>query len=368
MNFIAHIVTSNTGKLYFNNFLNERIIMAEKKKQIDKVAADIKKGSFHKWLGKKEGEPITEADIKKGLKSKDTAIMKMAMKAKPTKIAKEKIAKESISELNSIRIQSEIVSLESFTGADIKNLLTNTLPSIVSDVKSFFNKFSPSAPGITSVINGDKFIRNVGKHNYLEISPLAAFVPEGLVANYVDYSNVLLIASEHASKILSEVMNNYTLFLGQLINNQDFKFSTKYDSDDYNELEHMRLNINEEIGKCFKLGSTKTEVTIASVVDRNADWSTVISNADTISKAINSVDRKTLNKKIQESVELLDIILNKIKRDEFSGVTPEVLRTLSAGAYQTASELEFFAVLHYRVLAFLESINRTIEHFNCVIK
>jgi hypothetical protein len=27
----------------------------------------IKKGAFHKWLGKKEGEPITDADIAKGI-------------------------------------------------------------------------------------------------------------------------------------------------------------------------------------------------------------------------------------------------------------------------------------------------------------
>lgn len=29
----------------------------------------IEKGAFHRWLGKKEGEPITDADIDKGLKA-----------------------------------------------------------------------------------------------------------------------------------------------------------------------------------------------------------------------------------------------------------------------------------------------------------
>jgi hypothetical protein len=29
----------------------------------------IKKGAFHRWLGKSEDEPITEADIQKGLKA-----------------------------------------------------------------------------------------------------------------------------------------------------------------------------------------------------------------------------------------------------------------------------------------------------------
>ena len=29
----------------------------------------IKKGAFHRWLGKSEDEPITEADIQKGLRA-----------------------------------------------------------------------------------------------------------------------------------------------------------------------------------------------------------------------------------------------------------------------------------------------------------
>ena len=29
----------------------------------------IKHGAFHKWLGKKESEPITDADIERGLKA-----------------------------------------------------------------------------------------------------------------------------------------------------------------------------------------------------------------------------------------------------------------------------------------------------------
>lgn len=30
---------------------------------------NIKKGAFHRWLGKSEDEPITDADIQKGLKA-----------------------------------------------------------------------------------------------------------------------------------------------------------------------------------------------------------------------------------------------------------------------------------------------------------
>jgi len=52
---------------------------------IKEAFEDIKKGAFHKWLGKPEDEKITSADIKKGLASDDTHVNKMAQFAKNAK-------------------------------------------------------------------------------------------------------------------------------------------------------------------------------------------------------------------------------------------------------------------------------------------
>jgi len=46
------------------------------------IEGPIEKGAFHRWLGKSEDSPITEADIKKGLASKDPHVRKMANFAK----------------------------------------------------------------------------------------------------------------------------------------------------------------------------------------------------------------------------------------------------------------------------------------------
>jgi hypothetical protein len=54
------------------------------KQDIDEAFGHIKKGAFHKWLGKSEDEPITAADIKKGLAAGGHAA-KMAEFAKASK-------------------------------------------------------------------------------------------------------------------------------------------------------------------------------------------------------------------------------------------------------------------------------------------
>ncbi|HKN74494.1 MAG TPA: hypothetical protein VJW94_04900 [Candidatus Acidoferrum sp.] len=42
------------------------------------AAIHVRKGAFHKWLGKKPGSTITAADIAKGKASDDPHVVKMA--------------------------------------------------------------------------------------------------------------------------------------------------------------------------------------------------------------------------------------------------------------------------------------------------
>lgn len=342
--------------------------MPDKKKEPAKPIHDIKKGAFHKWLGKAQGESITDADIEKGLKSNDAHVKKMAQFAKNARKFKhdgKKVAKESISELNSLRIETARVSLESISGADVRDLLSNTFPSIVANVKGFFGKFVPGESGIVLGFNEAAFIKEIIKRPYLDISPLAAFVPEGMDTTYLKYSESLLLSTTHAANILSGVMTGYTTFLGQLISNTDSKLASVRLMT-HEGLEDNRKKLNEELGKCFKHGSTKTEVTLGDVVDRNSDWEHVLRTSDVMFKLINSVDRKALNKKIDECASMLDIVLAKIKRDEFVGMSPETIENLSNGAYRVASELEYFSVTYYNVLAFSIALTHTAEHFNKV--
>lgn len=60
---------------------------------------EVEKGAFHKWLGKKPGEKITNKDIEKGLASKDAHVKKMAQFAKNMKELRKKKQKKSLEAL-----------------------------------------------------------------------------------------------------------------------------------------------------------------------------------------------------------------------------------------------------------------------------
>jgi len=57
------------AQTFFNQVTPQ--VATEETEQLDekKYIHDIKKGAFHAWLGKSTDEPITDADIEKGLKA-----------------------------------------------------------------------------------------------------------------------------------------------------------------------------------------------------------------------------------------------------------------------------------------------------------
>jgi hypothetical protein len=53
-------------------------VPTKKRKPSFRAAIQVRKGTFHKWLGKKPNSPITAADIAKGKASDDPHVVKMA--------------------------------------------------------------------------------------------------------------------------------------------------------------------------------------------------------------------------------------------------------------------------------------------------
>ena len=88
-------------------------IKDKSKDKKNKIKVKVKKGSFHEWLGKKPGDPITDADIEKGLKSDDPHVRKMAQFAKNAKKwnkdkeKKNKVSTESIFDIVALNKYAE---------------------------------------------------------------------------------------------------------------------------------------------------------------------------------------------------------------------------------------------------------------------
>jgi hypothetical protein len=256
--------------------------------------------------------------------------------------------------------QRNLVAMEAFISTDLAGLVRRVFPSIERDMGSFKGMFR-TGPAVG--LNGAQrdFLKSVEKKTFPSLMPLTAYVPEGLKSSYLEYSQVLFPTVLHAVQV-DKLINDYTTFLSVMISNRTATFETLSHKKFYADLSAGRERLNKDILSCFNPQSTRTDVKVENVVGRNADWEAVLKTSEEMANLINKVDRTKLNTKVAECVELLERLGKQINDGHFDKVSPEVVLDLSDGAYQVASELEFYAATYYRVISLCEAINRTMQH------
>lgn len=270
--------------------------------------------------------------------------------------------------LNILEHRARLVALEAYTTESVLDLVRGVAGDISANFGDFVARFSAAQPGLRLSGSRQAFVGEMTKHSYSALRPLVCYVPEGLKVSYLDYLQVLLPAAQRAADYTPALLNSFSLYLANLVNNRNafgtagplrVKISNPAGEVTPAGLKDGREELLQRLGKCFKAGSHETASTLGAVVARNNDWSVVLKQADELAQTLNRVDRKALQKKSQECVDLLNIIAKMVERNEFKDASPEVAKALSDGAFEGASEMEFFSSVYFRSLALTEALNAT---------
>lgn len=269
--------------------------------------------------------------------------------------------------IKNLQLTSERIALEAFIVSDLAAMVKRAFPQILDDFKGLIGFASPVEAAIQLTPEARSFVNNVArKHSYVDIAPMSAWVPEGLSGTYIDYIPSLQGQVAHAERVVNETLGPYCGFLAKVLTNYDDQLSTQAVS--YTGLNKVREGLEAGNAKHYRKGSTQVQVSLGDVVKRNSDWETVLHNADELSQRMNKVDRKALNKKLTEATDLLDRLIKQIKAGKLDHLTPEVVTTLSNGAYQVAKEVEFYSIVYYRVMAFTDAVSKTVRSTSDILK
>lgn len=260
------------------------------------------------------------------------------------------LSQESISEA----INNGFTSL-----SQMYNSILGQLPSIISG----FSKMPLTSDlGEVKLKRADrKFVEKMAKANYNETRLLVTYTPEGLKVSYLDYLTVLSGCVDEIKNIKTAVIDPYLTFLSVLVSHPGALRLSDSKQFEYAHLEQVRAEHYEKISDCFKTGSTETKSTVGKMVARNADWNDVIRLAHKLKDDLDSINRNNLDTAVKQCRSYLDTLQHKLEQNKDEGVSVEVAERLSAGAYQVASEVEFFAIVYFRTITLLAALDRSIE-------
>lgn len=244
------------------------------------------------------------------------------------------------------------ISLESSVLANMSQSLKNLFPDLIDSVRNSFNQIIDlPAFNLTLSLDQKFLLKEISGFPYIDIAEFTINTPEGFKGTYIDYTKVLYKALERIQGIDVKVLQPYATYLSTFLSNKDSKISTKDNTKIYKDIKVTREHMIHDLGKFFTNSSSKSKTTIGSVVKRNADFKVIYDEMVIIKKKLDVIDLKNVSNNVKNCLDLLDIIILRIKNDEIENVSPEVTQNLSVGAYEIAKEIEFFSVIYFKVLA-----------------
>lgn len=261
-----------------------------------------------------------------------------------------------------LEMEQRRLSLEAHLISDTGERLVSLLKPMQRGISAFINFFNPTAPAIGLTTNVPAFLKLSAGAPYTDVRNFNAFVPEGLSVGYLEYIAALEPAVAHAV-LVPDVLNNYATYLSLLVHRPDGMKETRSQLPIYTDLKKSREAALKAIDKCFKKGSTTTTVKLGTLVKNNKEWVDVLNRVQGINAQMSKVDRKQLDKKIAECLELVQALRKRAEADPGQDVSPETLTNLSEGTLQVAKELEFFSAIWFRVEGFTHAVDHTLAYF-----
>ena len=267
------------------------------------------------------------------------------------------------------RIQTDFASLAvgdysteslSTMSRNMLHNLVNFVPQILDNIHSFRQSFLDDTSNIRLSSENRKFTEVIARIPYISMENDRAYVPEGLKTTYLKYLSTLQSAPAICREAQTGVLPEFKRAVAKLVSAPSLGGEIDVPVIRLlRERAKLRDDYNEELNKHFDKAGQNTVVMIKNVIERNNDWTQALHLLETSSKEMMAINRGQLLKQVDEVSDLLRHVISKAKSGGYDDMSPENIMMLSEGAYQMATEIEFYAVMHYRFTVLNVAINDT---------
>lgn len=249
------------------------------------------------------------------------------------------------------------IALEANVLTNMVQTIAKVFPSIAEKVTSMF-AVTKELPELTfSFSKEQKFvIENMHNVQYLDMADQKVFVPENFTGNIVEYGKLLEVLINKHRKSATDGLQNFNVYLSQFISNKDAKLSTVDATEVYYKM-HKERDDSVSSLVSFTSDNSQTSVPLGKIISRKDDLRILFDNKGSIQRQIENVDLKELNAGVKKCVDLIDLVVDQIEKGLITNVTPESTKNLAYGASEVAKEIEFFAVLYFRVIGYITCVD-----------
>lgn len=269
----------------------------------------------------------------------------------------------------SLESQISQLALEANYLSNLSQGLKKILPSLVQKVKESLGMVSSTAPSDT--VNGSSNFNLMSKQkealqkmkalDFLVFAEVLVQVPENFKGNLHDYVVLLNNLSPKVYQEVNNLLGEYNVILSSFINNREVQTGLKTHEALFRRIQGARSEREKMMRKFFPKVDGKSRQPLKTIMHRGAELETVFKEVNKLKGTHQKQNLVQLQSMVQQSTDMLGIILKNIQDNPSTVVGPEATLDVAQGAYEVAKEIEHVAAFHYQVMTVLQTADLLVE-------
>lgn len=272
----------------------------------------------------------------------------------PYDLLVKRLAVEAVSIPNVVDVFRELIPQSA-------DLIRNNLPGL----SNFWGKNGDQYHPKNSVFRD--VLRQASQFSYIAYEDTLVQVPEGFIGKPIAYAQELNRVGQGLIVEGQKLLNDYVTVLSRFLSSKEARVSAlNAHTSLYIKAELQRNMAQRAISGYFKSGSTLSRRRLGTLIDRFSDLQHWFKETENLDVTRNQQSFKSVEAKVKESVDLLDLIAQRSAEESVNQVSGDVAKALAKGAYEVAKFVEFLVIYNYQAESMVVTTNNVAEQLNAI--
>lgn len=257
----------------------------------------------------------------------------------------------------------QTAALEAFSVGGLANRIADLIPSLTHAAQQAFTKYTSDKYDLKPLNFNTMILKKAtDKATYMSVSPFQVYVPKGFQGNMKDYATALGLSTDFVNGIV-ERMTAFNTLVSAVISDKATRQSVRNLAIATNEQQKQRLEIAEALRGFKNAQSRRDRMKLGEVYRSLGEMNDVAAMTDEILRATSTVQMNDIERLIKDASELLEVLSTASQEGSLSGLTPEVLQSISSSTLTIARDVELYSIVMFAASELKNAVQDTAKEF-----
>lgn len=257
----------------------------------------------------------------------------------------------------------QTVALEAFSVGGFANRIADLIPNLTHSAQQAFNKYTSDKYDLKPLNFNPLILKKAtDSATYMSVAPFQVYVPKGFQGNLKDYAMALALSVDFVNGIV-ERMTAFNTLVSAVISDKATRQSVRNLAVATNEQQKQRVEIVEAIRGFKNAQSRRDRVKLSEAYRSLGEMNDVAGLTDEILRSCSNVEMAEIERLIKDAGELLDTLSTASQDGSLSGLTPEVLQSISSSTLTIARDVELYSIMMFSASEMKQAVQDTAKEF-----